>query len=118
MRKPGRRIGAISTAERFPGVALERTAAAVGYAALLMTSPTSAAVDFRVTRVLWAATLVECVVLTVSGFGLMFLPDALVPLWPWPLSHVRRDRDRRRGAPDRTTTQLTDTARPCLRCPG
>ena len=50
-----------------------------------MSAPTTA-VDFRVTRVLWAATLVECVVLTISGFGLMFLPDAIVPLWPWPLS--------------------------------
>ena len=51
-----------------------------------MSTPTSVAVDFRVTRLLWAVAIVGCVVLVVSGAGLMFLPDVFVPLWPWPLS--------------------------------
>ncbi len=42
--------------------------------------------DFPVSRVLWATTLAECVVLGVAGIGLLVVPDLIVPLWPWPLS--------------------------------
>ena len=59
---------------------------AVGYPSRVMTPTTSTAVDFPVTRVLWVATLFEVVVLAVSGLSLLFLPDLIVPQWPWPLS--------------------------------
>ena len=42
--------------------------------------------DFPVGRLLWFATLAECVVLGVAGIGLLVVPDLIVPLWPWPLS--------------------------------
>ena len=42
--------------------------------------------DFRIDRLLWWATVVECVILGVGGVGLLVLPDLITPLWPWPLA--------------------------------
>jgi hypothetical protein len=42
--------------------------------------------SFRISRLLWAVTWLEVVILTWAGLGLLFYPPVIESFWPWPLA--------------------------------